>query len=455
MKRTNHIFHTTLVVLCAATLWASGCNVFEIKDRPDPNNTELASVINNPTRSDLNTLVAGTLSGLRTDINLYFIDVGMVGREMYRFLSAEPRFTGDLLGKENSELDAGSFYTTRPWSAYYTNIRMTNILLEAIASESSSLTDAEINGVSGFAKTIKAYQYLMALNLTNNNGIRQQNQSDINTVGPLLNKSDAFNLINTLLDEAAGELNSAGSSFLFGLPEGFSGFTTPATFREFNRALRARVAAYQADWPAVLSSVSESFIDDAGDLTTGVYHDFTTNPNDQTNPIFADPQSGAGDSWVAHPSWRADAEAGDERIDEKIVLRNTTASLDGLTSDDGLNVYKSQTAPIPIIRNAELVLLRAEALANRNNAGDLQAAEDDINVIRNAAGLGDFDTGVPADQAAIIDEMLRQRRYELFMEGHRWIDMRRYDRLGQLPIDRAGDNVWEQFPIPENENVGS
>ena len=100
-------------------------------------------------------------------------------------------------------------------------------------------------------------------------------------------------------------------------------------------------------------------------------------------------------------------------------------------------------------------LLRAEALANRNNAGDLQAAEDDINVIRNAAGLGDFDTGVPADQTAIIDEMLRQRRYELFMEGHRWIDMRRYDRLDQLPIDRPGDNVWLQFPIPENENVGS
>ena len=34
---------------------------------------------------------------------------------------------------------------------------------------------------------------------------------------------------------------------------------------------------------------------------------------------------------------------------------------------------------------------------------------------------------------------------------HRWVDMRRYGRLGQLPIDRAGDDVWEQMPRPVTE----
>lgn len=435
-----------------AAILAVGCNVLEIEDRPDPNNTELSSVIDNPTRSDINTLIAGTLNGIRTDINLYYIDVSMVGREMYRFLSAEPRFTGDLLGKENSELDAGSFYTTRPWAAYYTNIRMTNILIEAMNSGAGGLSTAERNGVLGFAKTIKAYQYLMALNLTNENGIRAQNQTDINTVGELLTKTQSLTLIANTLDEASTDLNGAGSSFLFGLPSGFDGFDTPAAFVEFNRALRARVAAYQGDWAGTLTALNGSFIDAAGDLELGVYHDFTTNPNDQTNSLFADPQSGAGDSWVAHPSWRADAEAGDQRVADKIVDRTTTASLDGLTSDDGLNVYKSQTSSIPIIRNAELLLLRAEALANRNNAGDLDSAEDDLNVIRNAAGLPNYSRGL-GGQAEVIDEMLNQRRYELFFEGHRWVDMRRYNRLGQLPVDRAGDNVWVNFPIPENENI--
>lgn len=144
-------------------------------------------------------------------------------------------------------------------------------------------------------------------------------------------------------------------------------------------------------------------------------------------------------------------ENGDERITEKVTLRDVPAALDDLSSNYGLSVYDSQRAPIPVIRNGELILLRAEALIQRNNAGDLQDAEDDINTIRNAAGLPDYNGN--QTQAALTDEMLNQRRYELFFEGHRWIDMRRYDRLDQLPIDRPGDTVWESFPIPEQENL--
>ncbi len=38
-----------------------------------------------------------------------------------------------------------------------------------------------------------------------------------------------------------------------------------------------------------------------------------------------------------------------------------------------------------------------------------------------------------------------------FFTGHRWIDMRRYNKLGELPLDRAGDNVFDKFPIPFTE----
>lgn len=451
-KTMKYVF----ILLSTTLLWGTGCDILNVDDRPDPNNTELSAVLANPNQANLNTLIGGTLSGLRTDLGLWYVNHGMIGREMYRFLSAEPRNTGDLLGKENSQLDPGSFYTTRPWSAYYANIRMTNILIQS-ASESESLSDAEANGVLGFGKTIQAYQYLLALNLTNENGIRQQVGNDINAVGDPLSKAQGFDLIAGLLDEAVSDLNNAGESFFFTLPDGFSGFNTPESFLQFNRGLRARVAAYMEDWPAALDALSNSFIDPAGDLRTGVYHDFTTNPNDQTNPVFADPQAGSGDSWVAHPTFVDSAETGDTRVDEKVEFRvdengdPNPATLDGLTSGYGLAVYDSQTSPIPIIRNAELLLLRAEALAQRNQAGDLDAAENDINVIRSAAGLNEFDSS--GDQAAVIDEMLNQRRYELFFEGHRWVDMRRYDRLDRLPIDRPGDNVWVSFPIPEAENL--
>ncbi len=452
MNFYNNLFlkHTALLIVLVVLV--SGCDIFKIDDRPDPNNTELGTVINNPARSEVNTLVTGTESGLRTDLRIYHINTGMIGREMYRFLAAEPRNTGDLLGKGNSELDAGSFYTTRPWAAFYTNIRNANILIQSVNTiQGDALSEAEKNGVFGFANTIKGYQYLMALTMQNENGIRLQNETDIQQTGAVLSKDDAYAQIATLLDDAATNLQNAGSAFSFSLSSGFDGFNTPAGFLQFNRALRARVAAYRGNFDAVLTALDDSFVDEAADLGLGVYHVYSTATNDQLNPVFADPNAGSGDSWVAHPSWVADAEAGDERVDSKVVLRDEEASLDGLSSNYGLFVYKSQAAPFPIIRNAELILLRAEALAQRNNAGDLDDAEDDINVIRNAAGLPNYSG--PLTQDDLIDEMLRQRRYELFFEGHRWIDMRRYDRLDELPIDRAGDNVWESFPIPENENV--
>jgi len=443
-----------LALSIVLVMLGAGCDIFKIDDRPDPNNTELGTVIENPTRSEVSTLVTGTESGLRTDLRIYHINMGMIGREMYRFLSAEPRNTGDLLGKGNSELDAGSFYTTRPWAAFYTNIRNANILIQSVNTiQGDALSDAEINGVNGYANTIKGYQYLMALTMQNENGVRLQNETDIQQTGALLGKEEALAEIATLLDNAATELGNAGSAFSFSLSSGFAGFDTPSGFLQFNRALRARVAAYQGDFDGVLTALSDSFIDETADLGLGVYHVYSTATNDQLNPVFADPNAGSGDSWVAHNSWVNDAEAGDERVDNKVVLRDEPASLDGLSSDYGLFVYQSQTAPFPIIRNAELLLLRAEALAQRNDPGDLDAAEDDLNVIRDAADLPAFDRGLTGGQAEVIDEMLRQRRYELFFEGHRWIDMRRYDRLDELPIDRDGDNVWESFPIPENENI--
>ena len=41
-----------------------------------------------------------------------------------------------------------------------------------------------------------------------------------------------------------------------------------------------------------------------------------------------------------------------------------------------------------------------------------------------------------------------------FLEGHRWIDMRHYGKLGDLPLDRENDTVFENYPIPETEVVG-
>ena len=57
-----------------------------------------------------------------------------------------------------------------------------------------------------------------------------------------------------------------------------------------------------------------------------------------------------------------------------------------------------------------------------------------------------------AKKDGLIDELLNQRRYSLFMEsGHRWFDMRRYDRLNQLPLDLPTHKVFDNFPKKQSE----
>ncbi len=101
---------------------------------------------------------------------------------------------------------------------------------------------------------------------------------------------------------------------------------------------------------------------------------------------------------------------------------------------------------MPIIRNEELILLRAEARFFTANASGALA---DINYIRGRAGLGA--RGAFADNAAFVTELLLQRRYALMFEGHRWVDVRRFGRITTLPLDVPSHirAVWQ--PIPQAE----
>ncbi len=99
--------------------------------------------------------------------------------------------------------------------------------------------------------------------------------------------------------------------------------------------------------------MNESFFGLDKDFTLGVFHVFGTGSGDQLNPMFI-PQNQTGDISVAHPSYAADIEAGDDRIN-KATLRDAVASLNGLSSNRDVWVYTSSTAPIPIIRNEELI----------------------------------------------------------------------------------------------------
>lgn len=74
---------------------------------------------------------------------------------------------------------------------------------------------------------------------------------------------------------------------------------------------------------------------------------------------------------------------------------------------------------IPILRYAEVLLTRAEARAEQGNTA---GALEDLNRLRVNRGLEAVD-GLSG--AALINEILAERRRELAFEGHRWHDLKR------------------------------
>lgn len=418
---------------------------------PDYNNEELDDLRDNPTRAGVISASVGLLASGRDefdDRNGYVSLLGILGRESYNFDGSDPRFITEMLG---SALNASSpAFGGNLWSERYSNIRTGHIILDALeALDPAEMTDEEREGIRGFVKTVQAHEFLLLVNTRDVNGIViDVNREPTGSPGDLVAPGAALNFIDGLLDEAADHLAGAGSSFPMPLTSGFSGFDTPASFLTFNRALAARVNAYQGEYGEALQDLDASFLDVGAPLDLGVYHVFGTTPGDVGNELF-DP--GSTPDILAHPSLVADADLmtngqPDLRLQNKIRQVSSQTQLD-ITTDVAFRIYNTLDAPIPIIRNEELILLRAEAYIM---TAQTALAADDINFIRQTSG------GLPErtdlDATNILDELLQQRRYSLMFEGgHRWIDARRFDRLADLPLDLPDHVRNAAFPIPEAE----
>ncbi|WP_207513976.1 RagB/SusD family nutrient uptake outer membrane protein [Longitalea luteola] len=438
MKFQNKLYRLTALAVLFIAAGLPSCNVDPILD---PNNPSITGITQNATIGELQNLVVGIEAGMRNNLNNQYDGISVIGREYYRYSTSDPRFTSELLGKGSAVLDNNTFYTTNPFNARYRVVKNTNILIEALQNTKATISDPQRKAAIAYAKTMQAHELLMVLNMQYENGIRVD-VADPDNLGPFLSKDESLNAIQNLLNEANIDLKGNTVD----LPFSTTLFSKNASeFSKFNRALAARVAVYRRDWNLANTALAESFLDLNGPLTDGAYYLFSTGGGDLLNPLFFPRNSPPAEARVVHPTFITDAEPGDTRL-SKAPKRTSTASQDGLNSDYDFYVYPTNVASMPVIRNEELILIYAEVQAQLNNPTN---AVDAINRIRNAASLPDY-TG-PTDLNSLITEILKQRRYSLFGEGHRWVDMRRYNRLNQLPIDRPGDDVWQQFPRPMTE----
>ncbi|QRK09710.1 RagB/SusD family nutrient uptake outer membrane protein [Archangium violaceum] len=440
-----------VVLALCATVGLGGCGDLTV---PDLNNPSFESFEETPTRTAVINSATGLLIGTRavmSNQNGYVALLGVLGREGVVLDSADPRYIGEML--QGPGLNGGSpAFGGNFWNAPYANIRNANTLLNAL-EKVDGVSEAEKNAIRGFAKTIQALDFLVIITTRDKAGAPiDVNRPFGSELAPIVTKEEVYSHIARLLDEAKAHLQAGGNAFPFPLSSGFRGFDTPASFLEFNRALKARVDVYREDWSGALADLDESFLDEAASFDLGVYHAFGTGSGDVKNTLNG-PNIYANPSLVADARKQADDTTPDARVQRKVAVTTKTGEMPGAQSVFNLafTQYKSDTAPIPIIRNEELILLRAEA---RIRLEQYAAANEDLNIIRTRSGnIPRVEEALSGDAA--ISELLYQRRYSLLFEGgHRWIDMRRYGKLEELrQEDPAGMDftVHDHFPIPKSE----
>ena len=439
------------------------CSDLEIKNTNAPTVEELTGT---PTRAVLARTATGIFSQAFNDVGTEIQFYALYGREGYNLLGNDPRETGEQIRgpADPTGRHAGV------WINLYSAIRTVNSYLEALP-KATGLSPEEVKASQGFAKTMKAWHLHRLAVRTGELGIPIDVDQPLTAEpAPFVSMTVAMNAAATLMDEANADLLAGGTAFPFTVAPGYTGFTTPATFARFNRALAAKMAVHRATflnctacWAQASTAMNASFVTTAGlpgSLTTGVNFVYSTASGEPQNPV-SEPISN-NRLWV-HPSIVTGAQnmpngQPDRRLTTKVRDAGRLQNLNDLTSRYKPIMYNSTSdptaanlgAPIPWINNEELLLLRSEI---RWNTNDKQGALDDLNLVRlHAGGLAASPLTPASPNDAFVTELLYNRLYSLlWAQGTRWIDARRYNRLNQLPVDRAGDTRYPNMIIPAAE----
>jgi hypothetical protein len=426
----------------SAVLMVLIVNACALEPVVDPNFASVDAVTKNASKSQLNAMAVGQFSLARNGVATYTQVVGTIGKEVFNFNLTESRWMTELNGLR--PIDNSAFYNTAT-TAFGLPVRQANIILAAV-DQTSSVTDQEKNGYRGVANTFKGLAYLYMLNAQYQNGIRLDVEDPFNPSKPATYDESLVGIAG-FLDEGATQLDGAGAAFAFKMPTGFVGFDTPALFKRFNRAVALRVAIYQKNWTKAATLLPQTFFNETGNLRAGPAHTFNPSAPDFGNPLI----NTSSATIVALEEVINAAEPGDTRASSKVTVVNPPLTYNSgvtYTSRYRTNVYTTATTPYSIIRNEELVLIAAEIAAQQNDAVNAQKF---INIVRTAAGLPNY--AGATTQADLIDAILKERLYSLLYEGHRWVDMRRYNKLSQivLPATTPAMVVLTQLERPVQE----
>jgi hypothetical protein len=141
--------------------------------------------------------------------------------------------------------------------------------------------------------------------------------------------------------------------------------------------------------------------------------------------------------------------------DDKRVLfylRSKTPSATGIFSGTGF--FTANKTEIPVFIPGEIMLIKAEALARKNQLSDAKVELDKVLTKKASEDIFAIGADLPAysgalTQEALLKEIYRNRCIELYMSGLKLEDSRRFLRPG--PGASGAERTRNFYPYPNNE----
>lgn len=330
------------------------------------------------------------------------------------------------------------------WIAVYDALSRVNLVLAKVPAI-SGLSDTEKNQILGEAHFLRALHFH---NLVKFFGAVPM------PLEPILSAGDAAKATRTpvaqVYDQILKDLDQAGQLI-----------TDTDQTRQASagavEALRARVLLYKADYPGALNAANaviargytlaptftDLFSPTGSDTPEDIFRvSFTPTEYNEIGYYYL----GAGRREVQPTTdLQAAFSAGDVRKTATVIPRNSS-NLQGVKYPTTIGAEH-----VHVIRLAEVILIRAEALAR---LGRLDEAVTAYNQIRVRAKLAPHVLGTDVStQADVIAAIDRERRLELALEGDRWPDLVRTGRAAAVEKLTASNAYQTLFPIPAREVV--
>jgi len=325
--------------------------------------------------------------------------------------------------------------SSETWATMYDVVQDANVLLDNVPNI-PNLQPGTTSGIIALAKLFKAMAFGNLLQAFERIplvvGVEHQDAA-------FGTREEGLTAVLALLNEARQQLATTPASAEFTSQVLAPGFDLANTID----AMIARYALIAGDLTQALAAAQR--------VNLNVLSEFRFSAND-VNPLW-NMWNNSGNAYRMRPedSFRLQAQPGDMRVGywvtEAAPPSGQTGSIVPLDEFTKWTLTVGREASFPAYFPDELRLIQAEVLARQNNLGQALVLLNQVRtqctstLAEPVACLPALTTADVPTQAALLDAILRERQYELYLQGVAWSDLRRFGKTVK----------YQYMPVPEGE----